>query len=716
MAFRGVAYGYMVDGSQNPLADIVTTVDFDDASATLLRMTRQHELNRNLIDAITNVWDPDGTPATISSYVYANDVRGRRTSVINEGDDVAFDDDEYTRWGYNSRSELTESHRFEGDDPDDYATNRKVEAEYLDFNYDPIGNRTSHSVGSSIPVFAGYTSNAVNQYRTITSPLPELAPLLFYDDDGNLTGTADMIPADMILDTASPRQAQACDGVVDFGDIDPFVLALSGQAAYEAVYPDCVWLHGDLNGDDDVDFDDYDLFVSEIGENSVQRVFTWDAENRLTSVGPHSGNTETNDVKVEFAYDYLGRRVSKTVSTYTGSAWQVSQKLKFVWHGWLMLVELEEDAQQDDDVMRKYTWGLDLVGQSGATGSLEGAGGILDTTSPRQAQVGGLLAVEEPQTVGDPLKYVYTYDANGNVGQVVDLTAASAATSIKVKYEYGPYGSRVNTPAQDEYEQPFRFSTKQWDDETGLGYWGYRYYSPVLGRWISRDPIEERGGRHLYAYARNAVPNIVDAHGLWGDGRRASKKIKRLRDIVRRRRARVRRLCANNPSGNAHWDCLNSKKALKRAERRLAEALEATSPGHSDFPGYEDFDWTREDRDFSPLNPEHAWRHFRPMGLVQIDVDRAIAQCNKSDFESFMHQGQDYFSHWMQGHRWNPIRCQFGHLLNELPFICDGDDPDDARAHPKLFELAREWTQRQLDKWNKHCCKNANGEWGHCCP
>ena len=106
----------------------------------------------------------------------------------------------------------------------------------------------------------------------------------------------------MILDTASPRQAQACDGVVDFGDIDPFVLALSGQAAYDAVYPDCNWLNGDVNGDNDVTFDDYDPFVGEIGENGYRRVFTWDAENRLTSVGPYAGNEETNDVKVEFTY------------------------------------------------------------------------------------------------------------------------------------------------------------------------------------------------------------------------------------------------------------------------------------------------------------------------------------------------------------------------------------------------------------------------------
>ena len=53
-----------------------------------------------------------------------------------------------------------------------------------------------------------------------------------------------------------------CDGVVNFDDIDPFVLALSGQAGYEAAYPNCRWLNGDCNGDGQVNFDDIDLFVA----------------------------------------------------------------------------------------------------------------------------------------------------------------------------------------------------------------------------------------------------------------------------------------------------------------------------------------------------------------------------------------------------------------------------------------------------------------------
>jgi hypothetical protein len=53
-----------------------------------------------------------------------------------------------------------------------------------------------------------------------------------------------------------------CDGAVNFDDINAFVLALSGQAGYEAVYPDCYWHNADCNGDGAVDFDDINAFVA----------------------------------------------------------------------------------------------------------------------------------------------------------------------------------------------------------------------------------------------------------------------------------------------------------------------------------------------------------------------------------------------------------------------------------------------------------------------
>ena len=61
---------------------------------------------------------------------------------------------------------------------------------------------------------------------------------------------------------------------------------------------------------------------------------------------------------------------------------------------------------------------------------------------------------------------------------------------------------------------PFRFSTKYQDAETGLLYYGYRYYDSLTGRWLSRDPIEEYGGNNLYGFVGSDALNYVDRLGL----------------------------------------------------------------------------------------------------------------------------------------------------------------------------------------------------------
>jgi RHS repeat-associated protein len=60
----------------------------------------------------------------------------------------------------------------------------------------------------------------------------------------------------------------------------------------------------------------------------------------------------------------------------------------------------------------------------------------------------------------------------------------------------------------------FGFSTKIEDAQTGLLYYGYRYYDPVMGRWPSRDPIEENGGTNLFAMVANDPVYSFDILGL----------------------------------------------------------------------------------------------------------------------------------------------------------------------------------------------------------
>jgi RHS repeat-associated protein len=84
-------------------------------------------------------------------------------------------------------------------------------------------------------------------------------------------------------------------------------------------------------------------------------------------------------------------------------------------------------------------------------------------------------------------------------------------------YEYDPFGNLQNAQGSYAGANPFGFSTKFTDAETGLVYYGMRYYSPTLGRFLNRDPIEEAGGLNLYAFCGNDGVNRFDLLGMDGD-------------------------------------------------------------------------------------------------------------------------------------------------------------------------------------------------------
>ncbi|WLE97272.1 MAG: RHS repeat-associated core domain-containing protein [Candidatus Electrothrix communis] len=86
--------------------------------------------------------------------------------------------------------------------------------------------------------------------------------------------------------------------------------------------------------------------------------------------------------------------------------------------------------------------------------------------------------------------------------------------SVAAAYEYAPFGGLTSAMGTYAATNPFRFSSKYADDVTGLYYYGYRYYSPELGRWLSRDPIGEDGGLNLYGFVKNDSVNIIDLFGM----------------------------------------------------------------------------------------------------------------------------------------------------------------------------------------------------------
>ena len=88
-------------------------------------------------------------------------------------------------------------------------------------------------------------------------------------------------------------------------------------------------------------------------------------------------------------------------------------------------------------------------------------------------------------------------------------------TSVNTEFEYGPFGELIRATGEKKNDFNFRFSTKYEDTETGLLYYGYRYYNAETGRWSSRDPIGEEEGLNLYMMIENDAINTWDMLGLY---------------------------------------------------------------------------------------------------------------------------------------------------------------------------------------------------------
>lgn len=73
--------------------------------------------------------------------------------------------------------------------------------------------------------------------------------------------------------------------------------------------------------------------------------------------------------------------------------------------------------------------------------------------------------------------------------------------------------------------QPIQWSSEYFDDELGLSYYNYRYYSSEMGRWLEKDPYEETALLNLYSYVKNSFVFKKDILGLIPDDYMVGKAI-----------------------------------------------------------------------------------------------------------------------------------------------------------------------------------------------
>jgi RHS repeat-associated protein len=221
--------------------------------------------------------------------------------------------------------------------------------------------------------------------------------------------------------------------------------------------------------------------------------YAYDAENRLTAIetatGVHAHIGVSNARRLEFEYDYLNRRVQKLVrGGWNGSVYTtVIFQRRYLYDGDHLIAELTGDGTS---ITKSFTWGLDLTG---STAAAAGVGGLLQTTDH-----------------ATNTSYFPAYDGNGNVVALLHATSGAPVA----KYEYSPFGELLRCEGTYATSNPLRFSSKFYDDEVGLVYYGMRYYSPSLGRFTNRDPIEEAGGQNLYGFCGNDPVGRVEFKGM----------------------------------------------------------------------------------------------------------------------------------------------------------------------------------------------------------
>ncbi|MGB4894544.1 MAG: RHS repeat-associated core domain-containing protein [Nitrospira sp.] len=190
--------------------------------------------------------------------------------------------------------------------------------------------------------------------------------------------------------------------------------------------------------------------------------YTYDAENRLTKVEDFAAGNATPAFTSTYRYDGLGRRIEKIAN---------GQTKRYIYVG--------------DDILLEY-----------------------DGSNVLQARYNHGPGIDEPIAVTKAgSTFFYHQDA---LGSVTDLTDSAGVTAKS--YAYDAYGNILDSPGT--VEQPFTYTGREFDAESGLYYYRARNYDPMTGRFLQADPFGIAAGVNLYSYVNNDPLNLIDPSGL----------------------------------------------------------------------------------------------------------------------------------------------------------------------------------------------------------
>ncbi|MDX1952065.1 MAG: RHS repeat-associated core domain-containing protein [Verrucomicrobiota bacterium] len=450
------AYSYLTN------SDLVSMIQFSHSNSLVLTSAKSWEYGSRLKSIQHST-----ASGLVDDVSYSYDALNRRERALKQ-------DGSQWRFGYNDRNEVVKGKRY-------WEDFMPVAGQQFEYAYDTIGNRSSAKVGgdehgANLRTIS-YGVNALNQYTNVVTPMK-----------------VEIIGAAKATASVSVNGSTNLDRRVEYFRKE---LDISGtNAVHQAVTIIASEGAGSVTNELPAGITVPPLTVSPTYDADGNLLgdglwhYKWDGENRLLQMTNTTTLASSARQKLEFKYDQMGRRKLKSVYYWNSTNWfsNPSEQTYFVYDGWLLLAELNTLSGA---LLRSHTWGLDM------SGSREGAAGI-----------GGLLMTSHHGSTNVTNAFV-CFEGNGNVKALVRQDG-----TVVARYEHGPFGEVIRQSGAWAEANPITFSTKYRDHQTGLFYYGYRYYSPTLGRWISRDPIEEGDGNLLYGFVRNNPGSFWDPTGL----------------------------------------------------------------------------------------------------------------------------------------------------------------------------------------------------------
>jgi len=327
---------------------------------------------------------------------------------------------------------------------------------FVDYSYDPLDRRSQKDYLLGVQQQTVYGFDIANQLKTLTNKFTaggNISQFGYpdYDNVGNRL-------TQQLVQGGNPMQTTT------YGYNDIYELTTVSNAQTHSFTHDNVgnrevadgvtYVPNTLNQYDSVGGVSYSYDGNGNLGNDGRNAYTYDEENRLSLVQnvQHSANYE---------YDAFNRRVSKKVDGLT---------TYFIQDGFREIVEYNASGQ----LQAEYVYG-DYIDE--------------------------VLAMSRNNKT-----YYYHYDGLGSVSDLTDDQG-----NVVERYTYDVYGQ----PSQlSSVGNPFMFTGRRFDDESGLYYYRLRMYSPTLGRFLQRDPLHYWDGMNLFEYVFNNPLRWVDPFGL----------------------------------------------------------------------------------------------------------------------------------------------------------------------------------------------------------